>query len=199
MLHQFGDLLYRDGRYAEGESLYRELVGQRRARLGAEHETVRSAKASLARLLTDWAWTERGSNQKSEIARRAQEAEHLLRDDLTMRLRGTAIAHLRTGEIRSRLGAALVAVAVTESTLAGEARVAKLTEAEALLLEGNEALEKGEKVESKYKRDSLTRLVRLYEAWDKPDELAGWRHKLADFDKVETETEPGEECVASNP
>jgi hypothetical protein len=38
-------------------------------------------------------------------------------------------------------------------------------------------------------RDSLSRLVRLYEAWGKPEKVAGWQQRLADFDKTEAKTE----------
>ena len=40
-------------------------------------------------------------------------------------------------------------------------------------------------MESKYKRDSLTRIVRLYEALEKPEKVVEWQQKLDDFDKTE--------------
>jgi hypothetical protein len=193
MLQQFADILYREGRYAEGEPLYRELLETRRARLGAEHEQVLSATASLARLLADWAWSERGTEAKSpeSISRHAEhalEAERLLRDVLAIRKAGNQ----KTEEDRSRLGGALTAVAVTDQSLDRTSRAAKLADAESLLLHANEVLQAGEKVDSKYKRDSFVRLVHLYEAWDKPDKAAAWQQKLDDFNKAEAKPGVGE-------
>ena len=224
LLQEFADTLYREDDYADAEPLYRELIESRRARLGAENATVLTATASLARLLADWAWTERGSKSeirnhsrakrdsgpegargsaaaesKSEIVRRAQEAERLLRDYLTIRLRGSKPTHWRTGETRSRLGGAVLAVAVTEPALTNEGRLAKFVEAESLLLEGNEALEQGEKVDRKYQRDSLVRLGRLYEAWGKREKAAVWQQKLADFDKTEAKTNAEEKPGSPEP
>src|SRR5262249_2126406 len=152
------------------EPLYREIVQSRRARLGAEDKDLLDATASLGRVLADWAWAERDSkseirNPKSEIGERAREAEKLLRECLAIRLRGTNSTHWRTAEAKSRLGAALLSVAVTDTALNAQARVTKLAEAESLLLEGNESLQQSS-AESKYKRDAVVRLVRLYEAWD---------------------------------
>ena len=129
-----------------------------------------------------------------EIMDRAREAERLLRDCLAIRLREPDAAHWRTtGDVPSRLGGALVAVAVTDANLSVEARIAKLAEAETLLLEGNEALQKGEKVDNKYKRDSLTRLVRLYDALEEPEKVVEWRKKLDEFDETDAGQKAEEE------
>jgi eukaryotic-like serine/threonine-protein kinase len=192
ILADLADHLYRQEEFAEAESLYRELLENRKTRLSPEDSNVIGATASLARLLADRAWSERGSsadasNLKLEIADRAREAERLLRDCLAIQLRGLSATHWRTGEYRSRLGGALLSVAFTDPALTEEARLAKLSEAETELLQGNEALQQGEKVDSKYKRDSIIRLVRLYEASDKLDKLTEWLAKLAEFEKVDPE------------
>ena len=78
----------------------------------------------------------------------------------------------------------MLAVAVTDPALSSEARHAKLREAETLLQESNKALQPSDTVPKHYKRDSFTRLVRLYEVWEKPDKAAEWRKKVEDFDKA---------------
>ena len=199
--------------YPKADQLYREVLASRRASFAAEHEAVLSLTASLARLLADWAWAERTNLVAAEVTRltaesgidqslltsaatasveRAREAERLLRDCLALRQRGTNATHWRTGDVRSRLGGALLVVAVTDPALTLAARLSKLTEAGPLLLEGNEALQQMTKIDDrKYQRDALTRLVRFHEAWDelapntgKAAQAAEWKTKLADFDKA---------------
>ena len=106
---------------------------------------MRPLAKSPARLLTDWVWVESDSksaipNPKSEMAERAREAERLLREVLPLRLRNDTNSW-RIGDLKSRLGAALVSTTVTDSAMAPESRQAKLNEAEALLLEGHERLQ----------------------------------------------------------
>jgi len=103
---------------------------------------------------------------------------------LDIQLRGTNAIEWRTDDFRSRLGGALVAVAVTAPALTREAREAKLNEAETLLLTANEALQTGSG-RGEYKQAALLRLVRLYEAWDKQDKTAAWQHKLSEFEKAQ--------------
>jgi small-conductance mechanosensitive channel len=89
--------------------------------------------------------------------------------------------------LKSRLGSALVSVVVTDPDFAVTDRQAKFTEAEALLLEGNEAVQQSSSADRKYKRDVLQRLMRLYEAWEKPDQAAKWRSKLESFEQTAAE------------
>ena len=60
----------------------------------------------------------------------------------------------------------------------------KFPEAEALLLEANEALQQNPADQRELQRDALSALVRLYEAWDKPDKASEWQEKLAAFEKA---------------
>ncbi|HXJ58398.1 MAG TPA: tetratricopeptide repeat protein, partial [Verrucomicrobiae bacterium] len=173
-----------EGRYAEAEPLYREYLQSLTTRYSSTNETVVIATTSLAGLLHDWAWSERGVTDKTKAAERAREAERLLRGCVAIRSKTLRPASSRRAETRSRLGDALVAMAVLDSTLTAEARLALLTEAESLLLEGQEALWRNTTADPQYKRDALERLVRLYEALDKPEQLAEWRQKVAAFEKV---------------
>ncbi len=184
-LSDLAELYGRQKQYFLAESAYRRLLQYRYGRAGAKgwtndvwlRDTVLGAKASLARLLSDWAWAERETNAPLS---RAHEAEGLLREVLLLRL-WESTNSWRIADVKSRLGAALTCVAATEHTLNADARNAKLSEAESLLLDGYEQLEKTA-VEDKYRRDALERLVRLYEAWNKPKSCAEWQTKLNAFD-----------------
>ena len=199
LLSAVAESLYRQNKSAEAEPLYREALASRQARLSAEDPAVLNTAASLARLLADWAWSERGSSSgikdlKPEIAARAREAESRLREGLAIRLKSPESAHWRTtGETTSRLGGALVAVAVTDADLSGDARRTKLAEAATLLINANEVLQTSVAVAGKYKLDSFTRIVRLYEALEKPEEALKWQQKLDDFDRAKASREAGEQ------
>lgn len=134
--------------------------------------------ASLARLLSDWAWAEHNSKAETgnpRIADRAREAERLLRDVLARRMSKTNDSW-RIGDVKSRLGGALVCVAVTDSTLDAEGREAKFSEAESLLLDGYECLQNRSN-DPKYEGDARRRIDRLYQVWNKPARRAEWQQK----------------------
>ena len=77
------------------------------------------------------------------------------------------------------MGAALITVAQTDSSLTAEGRAAKFTEAESLVLQGAEVLGRSPSVGSKIRREAWQRVVQLYEAWGKPSAAADWRKKLS--------------------
>ena len=135
----------------------------------------------MAGLLHDWALSERGAADKTAAVERAREAERLLRDCVATRANTLRPGSSRLADTRIRLGDTLVVIAVIDSTMTVEARLVNFTEAESLLLKGHDALRQNETVEPKYKRDALERLVRLYEAWNKPEQLAEWKKKLEDL------------------
>ena len=186
-LYDLAEVRFRQHQYREAELLYREILQSKRSRLGTEHEDVVGATASLGRVLADWAWAEHDSkseirNPISQIVERAREAERLLRECLAWHLKGTNQTHWRVGDVRSRLGGALVSVAVTDAAFDATGREAKLVEAEGLLLEGNQRLQERKSIdERKYKRDALERLARLYEAWGKPGQRAEWQQHMETF------------------
>jgi len=102
------------------------------------------------------------------------EAELILRDALVMRQKLLGDSHPDVTESLTSLGALLM-------------NQHKLAEAEPLLLKTHESLQQNEKVETKYKRNTLTLLVRLYKDWDKAELAAEWKQKLEIFDKAEAE------------
>ncbi len=203
-LSELDENLCRQGKYADAEPLAREALKLTTARLGTGHHQSLSAMSRFARLLSDWAWNERETNSALQsphgaIVQRAREAEQLMRGCMAAWLIGdgtkAGAADHMTPELRSRLGGALVAVAATDKSLTPEASVSMFAEAEPLLLAGNEAIQNDKTLERKFQRDSLTRLVRLYAAWDKPDKASEWRQKLAAFEEADAapDDEPGPE------
>ena len=77
-------------------------------------------------------------------------------------------------------------------SLAGQAKYA---EAEPLLRQGYEGLVQRQAsmppILNAPRRvtESLERLVQLYDAWDKPDQAAEWKKKLAEFQQAAKATE----------
>ena len=80
-----------------------------------------------------------------------------------------------------------MSVAATDPRLTAANREAKFSEAETLLIEGNEAVQQSPAADREYKQDTLERVVRLYEAWNKPAQAAAWRLKLESSEPKEAE------------
>jgi len=97
------------------------------------------------------------------------------------------------GDVRSRLGGALVAVAVSDPALDAAARQELFVEAEKLLLSGQQLMQQSSATPPKYLRDALERLRRLYSSWnefapdaDRAAKAAEFREQLTDFDSAST-------------
>jgi tetratricopeptide (TPR) repeat protein len=136
------------------EALYVQFLESNRRVHGPGHPEVAGALAQLGRNLL----------RQGKYA----EAEPLLRESLAVR-REKAPDDWRTFNTQSLLGGALL----------GRERYA---EAEPLLRQGYEGMKRREAQIPTDGRPRLTealeRLVRLYEAWGKPDEAARWRKEL---------------------
>ncbi len=169
------DNLFREGKFAEAEPIFRQFHEGKVKRGETNSETSLAIAATLARCLSEWAWTERGSG--NSLAR-AREAEQILRDCRAAREAGANNPKWRFPDTVSRLGFAIVVVAVIEPDLAPDQRTARFAEAEKLLLESSAALEADPSVAANYRRDALARLPRLYEAWPKPEKAAQWKTRL---------------------
>jgi len=72
-------------------------------------------------------------------------------------------------------------VIASDPNLQAEARSAKLREAEQMIQTAYERA-----TTEKIKREMLSRLIRLYEIWARPDEAAGWQQKLNALDQAES-------------
>jgi hypothetical protein len=90
------------------------------------------------------------------------EAESLVQAGLELRRQRYGKDHWLVAHAESSLG----------SCLAAQGRYA---EAEPFLRNGYRRMQAVEGVPTRLRRESLDRLVALYEAWGKPDEAAAWR------------------------
>ena len=84
----------------------------------------------------------------------------------------------------------MLGLAVTEPALSAADRASKFTEAEAMLLQSQSALQQSINAEMKYQRDAFTRLIRFYEVSEKPASVAEWQQKLETFDKARSPEKP---------
>jgi serine/threonine protein kinase/tetratricopeptide (TPR) repeat protein len=195
----FADMFSKCQSYDEAEPLYRELIASRASRLSAENDDVIKPKASLGRLLANWAWADRSRMATTNTLplQRAREAERLLREVLAIRNKQPDRSPRRLGDTRSRLGGALLSLAVLEPGLPPEEREARLGEAEAEMLAGQDLMIQSKSVDPKYVRHGLERLLRLYEAWDKPEQANLYRAKLKTFGLTETSTKTASNSEAS--
>lgn len=169
------DQLFREGKFAEAEPMLRMLVESQLKSSPPTNEVVLTLRASLGRVLSEWAWTERGTDEARE---RAREAEEILRACVAVRERGPNSPRWRLPDTRSRHGFALLAVLANETSLTPESRAARLAEAEKLLLDAANALDAESSVTISYRREAATRLVRLYEFWPKPGPAARWQERV---------------------
>jgi tetratricopeptide (TPR) repeat protein len=153
-VRNLADLYQSQGQYDTAEELYTKALAGQRRKLGEGHPQVIETLNGFA----------------SNLLRQEKygKAEALLREGLTTCPARWA-GHWLRQESQSLLG----------SSLAGQKRY---PEAESLLLSGYEGLETRGKTISQsreHKRtEALTRILRLYDAWGKPEKAAAWRAKL---------------------
>jgi len=153
-------VLQQEGKLAEAEAVYRELLALRR-KLPADDPQLAVALEGLTRTLL--------AGQKSA------EAEPLARECLTISEKKLP-DDWQTFNARSMLGISLL----------GQK---KYTEAEPSLLSGYEGMKQREDkipADSKrYLKETLQLLVQLYEATGQSEKAAEWNKKLAEFDEAE--------------
>jgi serine/threonine protein kinase/Tfp pilus assembly protein PilF len=190
MMHNLARLLQDQGKLVEAEQRFRQCYEARRRVLGAAHPETLLSLYSLASVLADQGKlveAERLAREALELARKglpaghprllgslailgsvlteagkASEAEPVLRECLAGRRKDLPPGHPRTAWTESVLGACLAAQK-------------KYAEAEPLLLGGYQVLAKDPGTLEDGRRRARERLVRLYEAWGKPDEAARWK------------------------
>ena len=191
-IHNMGGLLHDQGKLDEAERYRREALDRRRRVLGDDHPDTLEAMHNLARVRVD----------QHAFA----EAERLLREAVAGRRRVLGSNHADTldsiGELGSVLGALgheREAEGLLRESIAGFRALAQpdprlgaqlerlglllsqrraFEEAEPLLLEGYEIMSKSEHA-ARSAQHIVESLVRLYEAWEKPDRAAEWKSKTA--------------------
>lgn len=179
-LGALAETLFRLGRFAEAEPVFREKLESERRRDddGAKAVALRTT-SSLARLLTESAWAGRTGPQAPAQAR---EAVELLRICLAKTEAGPDAGTWRMGDLQSRLGGALLVLSAISGNLPPADQRSLLDEAGSLLHTGQNALDAASAQETKYRRDGMLRLVRVAEFLNNPDEAASWKRKLAALD-----------------
>jgi tetratricopeptide (TPR) repeat protein len=162
-LVSLAQLLQQKGKLAEAETTYREALAMRRLLLAADEPQLAVVLAELTRTLL---------TQQKFI-----EAEPLARECLTLREKKIPDVWL-TFNARSLLGGSLL----------GQR---KFAEAEPLLLSGYEGMKQRETsipvIGKPRVKETLQRLVQLYEATGQPEKAAAWNERLAELEQVETE------------
>ena len=193
-----GRVLAGQNKFAEAEIQYQRALAIRERRLPPEHFDLFTTSIDLGRLLADWAWAERPSageigRTQPQVNQRAGKAELLLRKGLTICEAQPTTNPGVAGDVRSRLGGALLALAVTDPALEAAARHAEFLEAENLLRSSFEVLQRFPATPPKYQRDALERLRRLYLSWnefapaaDRVAKAAEFTQQLAEFDTAST-------------
>jgi len=143
-------VLVEKGNYAAAEPLCREALSTSRRLLGDEHPTVADIMTNLAALLS--------------VTHDAPSAEPLIRSALAIYRRSLPEGNWQIIAAESVLGAALTGLG-------------RYAEAERLLLNAYPIL-KEQRGDVPCTRDTLRRLVTLYEAWGKPEKAAEYRALL---------------------
>jgi hypothetical protein len=151
---QLADAFSRAGRFAKAEPILRASLEQARHQFGPSNPVGAQVMAKLGlNLLQQRKWAE---------------AEPVLRECLAIR-QETEPDDWSTFNTRSSLGGALL----------GQG---KFAEAEPLILSGYEGMKAREgKIPPQGRprlSEAASRVVELYEAWDRPDKAAGWRARL---------------------
>ncbi|MCP3920394.1 MAG: serine/threonine protein kinase [bacterium] len=152
-------LLHRQGERTEAEKLFRDTLDLQRQKSGADDPGTLTTAHNLALLL---------------IAKQGlDEAEQLLRSTIERRRRVLGEAHPYTLKSMTLLGRLL-----TDEKRFPEAEVQlqrTYTKTESVLGDGGQAA-----------RAVLDRLIDLYEAWERPEEAARWREKMATIAEMGT-------------
>jgi tetratricopeptide (TPR) repeat protein len=207
------DVLQREGKPTEAEALAREELATQKKHFGNVHRQVEAALGYLARVLqqqgrqaeAEGVWREElalertlsgdghpyVANSLSQLAKallaaqKFAEAEPVANECLDIREKKLP-GEWPTFNARSLLGGSLL----------GQKKYA---EAEPLLLSGYAGMKRREdKMPATGKRDvkeTLQRLVQLYEAKSQPEQAAEWKKKLAELGQSETE----KQAVARKP
>lgn len=153
IMFNYADFLVRSGRYAEGAGWARQVLELRGRSLMDSHPAVSTAMAVLGRAL----------GRLDSIA----EAGRWMRESLAVRRANYPAGHWLISSAESALGEQLVLER-------------RYPEAERMLLDSEQALLAARGETAPVLADARARLVRLYDAWGKPEESARWRARLPD-------------------
>jgi len=189
-LNNLGGIRYAQGDFHAAEPLLREALDIRRAAFGPEHPDVAASLNGLGAVLAELGdlptaeellreavaiqrslWPQGHPTLAGTLtvfggvltrAGKAAEAEPLLREALGIRQQAMPAGHWLIANTSSALGACLTTLQ-------------RFEEAEPLLLDGYAALQAQRGPRDQRTRQTLDRLIALYEAWGKPERAAEYR------------------------
>jgi serine/threonine protein kinase/tetratricopeptide (TPR) repeat protein len=202
--HDIGLIAAGRGDYARAESLMRQSLDIDRQTLGGNHPVVATTLNSLAHVLAAQQRSDAAAAALEEalaiarpalgsdhqltaiyavnlasvqlVRREPARAEELLRQALPLRIKAPNIVPSRRRTIPEDDWSAAGIRTLLGSSLTAQARFA---EAEALLLESHRELEAQATPRPRDVNATLAALVRLYEAWGRPDAAATYRALLS--------------------
>jgi serine/threonine protein kinase/Tfp pilus assembly protein PilF len=165
-MHDLAGAYRTDGRFEESMRLYQEALAIRRKRLPPDHPELGATLAGLGQCLVQ--------------LRQYAEAEEPLREALSIQEKKQS-SHWSRFSVQGMVGAAL----------AGQN---KFADAESLLVAAYEGLVVREKemLPTEHERElgqSVDHLIRLYEAWGKPEKAAEWQAKRSDVGRPPNQPE----------
>ncbi len=174
LIGNLGRIREGQGKFEEAEALYREALTMLGQLPGPEHPAMASWRNRLVNLFhAQMKWPE---------------LEAVMRDDLASASRAAAAGGPQSAVAEARI---YLAYALRKQL--------NFPEAEALLLECNKVLEQNPKVQRELHRETLSGLVSLYEAREKPDQAGEWQQKLDAFEKEKPPAEAGKNDPLSKP
>ncbi|HEU0009489.1 MAG TPA: serine/threonine-protein kinase [Verrucomicrobiae bacterium] len=191
-------VLSRKGDLSAAEAKYREALELRKKLLAADHPMVAESLNRLGNLLAacgDLAGADAALSEALSIRQKVQGDEH---PDLIATLWPLAWVRRQQGDVaqaeflycealsltfqRGAYGVGMLLESIYD--LADLMQVqGKFVEAEPLLKEAFDHLQDSSSANAPFQRGARERLIRLYEAWGKPDQAADWRQKLSESDK----------------
>jgi serine/threonine-protein kinase len=193
-----GAILEEKGEYKRAEALTREALDLRRQALGENHPDVANSLADLgwlAFLQHDYAAAEAEENEALEIYRKhfpemnmlgaAGPLENLAKMRLQTGQPRRAEPYLREAlDIKTRLLPKGNWMVAADEGLLGECLTMqkRYAEAEPLLVESHQSLKASRGDKHGLTQDALKRLVKLYEAWGKPEMAARFRQAALGID-----------------
>lgn len=187
-------MLHVQGKFDEAEPYYRESREIRLRALGEDHHMYCNTSNNLALLLIDKGVLEEAEtiltsvletygrtlpfdHESNALARLnmalllIKKGEHKLAEPFARDALGIQMKKLPAGSWR---------IAVSQSVLGESLTGQKQFEAaEKLLTESYKQIEKSLKPDDKRRKEALTRVIKMYEAWDKPERAAEYRPLVA--------------------
>ena len=148
--HNLGVFMLSQNKWEEAEKVCRETLASRRKILSDGNAQIADSLVSLGEALV--------ANAKST------EAEPLLREAIGIYAKTLPPGHVRAAQARSVLGGAL-------------GSLGRYQEAEPLVVESARLFEADRGISSLQRRRARARVVKLYDAWGKPQDAQQWRDK----------------------